>query len=298
MNFRVLFFLIIGVLARPGYACIIGSVTVEGRSLKVCDNLLGSGSSYVKGINNSIFKTFLQANRGDSGLSEANKRLFNNDTNQLIAYLENELANGNYTTDMFADTNTDIPDLKKVAKLFNDYYKYTADIEAEQQRSQARTQELRKGVPITTLSEIDNLAETNGNKIPALKRKCIESTNADVSNVSAIEVTYSDGKVGEIIPVAFIKVDGQQNRGQVVYMSENEFASRTIFSRGGRFYWIAKDGKEWEITAKTVSYKRLTGIRPMNFGKMSDACYLSYRYEKTPGAANPASAVRGSGATQ
>ncbi|MBK8204796.1 MAG: hypothetical protein IPK68_21635 [Bdellovibrionales bacterium] len=293
MSFRAISFLIIGVLARPGYACIIGSVAVEKRSLTVCDNLHGLGSSYSKGINNSVFKKFLEANRENRVLSEANKRLFNYDTNQLIAYFENEIAGGKYTTDMFADTDADIPELLNVAKLFNDHYKYTAAIGADQQRSQARAHELRNGVPITTISEIDQLAQINSSKIPALKEKCTDSKNADVSNVSAIEITYSDGETDEIMPVGLIKVDGQQNRGQLVYMGGNEFVSRTIFSRNGKLYWIARDGKEWEVTVNKVSYKRLTGIRPMNFGGMSDACYLSYRYEKTPGAANPVGAVGG-----
>lgn len=289
--YRWMAILVLGIVATPAVACVIGSATVQGKNLVICEYGITGSPRYTTSVNNRIFLDFLKANLANRELSTLNKAAFGHDSAGLIAYLENEIKENFFQTTMFADTESAVPNLEKIANIFNRHYQYSTAIAEEKLKMENQPAGPKESTSIGAISEIDQIADNNGREIPGLKKRCLDSKAANVSNVNAIEVTYSDGEVHNVMPVLFMKFDGNQNQGDLVLIGEKEFDKRTIIARDGKFYWVAKDEKEWLVTLKKVSIKKFTWARPLGFGHFSDACYLSSIYEDMPGAANPKAAT-------
>lgn len=283
MKLQTILVAAIGLAPKLAFGCVVGSATVEGLDLKICEDYAGAGRTYGRSVGIGVFKDFVAANRNNKDLAELTKKLFDFNPTQLEAYFDKELAEKRYATRMFADSDASVPDLKRLAKMFNDHYKFTALIEQLKLDKETRRSELIERSPIKSFAEVDAIAETNRREIPALTEKCKASRQANVNNVHVIEVTYSDGQIANSVPLGLIKTAGQENRGELVLIGGDQINKRTLSFRNGKFYWTGKDGKEWAVELQKASYKRVTGMRPIGFGGMSDACYLSYLYNQSQG---------------
>jgi hypothetical protein len=83
-------------------------------------------------------------------------------------------------------------------------------------------------------------------------------------------------------------LNGASRSIDLTYMNgDGSQETRTIYWRKDGFVYVGKDKKEWQVELNKISYLRLTQMRPMNFGSMTDGCFLSWRYQKGQTAAHP-----------
>ncbi len=236
------------------------------------------------------FARFFGRQSTKAELSRSTQTLFNMNVDQMIQYLDREIADRHFTTRMFADDDASVPALRNFAKAFNDHYGHTERIEASEKQKRDREAELRNKSPVSNLDAIDSMAQKNATEFPRLRQDCEQSNQrSETANVGAVEISFSDGTVQRMIPVASVRTDGAQNRAQVTFATVGDgFQTRTLIFRSGKYYYVGVDGREWEVSINRISYRHLTQVRPFASGGASDACFLSQWYQRLPGAANPA----------
>jgi hypothetical protein len=278
-------------LSPAAYCCIVGAMGFDGKNLTTCErDVLGEVREVAK-VDNADFLGFLKAHESDKTLKADVSQITNMPMAEAESYFANEIASKHWETRIFLDPG-DAPDgMLRIVKLYNDEKRLSEAVSREKEQVAQQKKDLRQSEPIASIEQLDAVARANESALRGLASQCKsrEASPSAAPQASALEVVFkSDNEKQLSLPLSTMHLNGASRSIDLTYMNgDGSQETRTIYWRKDGFVYVGKDKKEWQVELNKISYLRLTQMRPMNFGSMTDGCFLSWRYQKGQTAAHP-----------